>query len=127
MIERALRRIERDLASDLSLGALARHCGASPYHFQRAFSAVVGESPKQYVRLLRLERAAVQLKHSCASVTALALDAGYRSHEAFTRAFGARFGVPPHEFRRAALAPMGPPRRRPWLATLPSRRAAFVR
>lgn len=60
---------------------------------------MVGESVKEHVRRLRLERAAQRLKHSDQPVTDLAFDAGYETHESFTRAFHAMFGVPPSEFR----------------------------
>ena len=64
-------------------------------------------------RRLRLERAASQLKLGAASVTHIAFDAGYESHEAFTRSFRAAFGLPPSQFRSsnkrktATLAPSG--------------------
>ena len=60
---------------------------------------MVGESVRQYVRRLRLERAAARLKLSHALITRIALDAGYESHEAFTRSFRALFGASPSQFR----------------------------
>ena len=126
-LARALEHIERNLGSDLRLASLARHCGVSAYYFQRLFRAAVGESPKQYVRRLRLERAAVWLKHTQAPVVELALAAGFRTHEAFTRAFTARFRVPPRLFRKDALARLEPPRVAPRLASLPTRLVAFAR
>jgi AraC family transcriptional regulator len=61
------------------------------------------------VRRLRLERAAHQLKFSAQSVTEIALSAGYETHESFTRAFGAMFGMPPSEFREMRRSVAGPP------------------
>jgi AraC family transcriptional regulator len=53
----------------------------------------------QHVRRLRLERAARKMRNAGARLLDLALEAGYESHEAFTRAFVERFGMPPSEFR----------------------------
>jgi AraC family transcriptional regulator len=119
--------IERNLAGDLSLRALARHSGVSPYHFHRRFHTAMGEPPRRYVRRLRLERAAAWLKLSSCSVTEVAYGTGYTTHEAFTRAFRSRFGVSPARFR-AALRPREVPRGFSLRITrLPTRRIAFVR
>jgi AraC family transcriptional regulator len=83
-----------------SLADLAREAGASTSTFQRAFSRIVGESPKQYTRRLQLERAALALLGSDASVLDVALDAGFESHEGFTRVFSRHFGTAPSEFRK---------------------------
>ena len=72
----------------------------SPYHFHRIFRGMVGESVKEHVRrLLRLERSAQRLRDSNDAILEIALDAGYESHESFTRAFRAMFGESPSEFR----------------------------
>ena len=82
-----------------SLAELARGAGSSASTFQRAFARIVGESAKQYTRRLQLESAALALVASNASVLDVALDAGFESHEGFTRVFSSHFGVPPREFR----------------------------
>ncbi len=100
--ERVLRllvTIESDLSADLSLESLARQAELSPYHLHRIFRALVGEPVKEFVRRLRLERAAHELAFSVRPVIRIALDAGYETHESFTRAFRATFGSPPSEYR----------------------------
>jgi len=82
-----------------SLADLAREVGTSASTFQRAFSRLVGESPKQFTRRLQLESAALALITADRSVLDVALDAGFESHEGFTRAFASHFGAPPKEFR----------------------------
>lgn len=105
--------IQRHLDEELALGELARVAHFSPFHFHRIFRGLVGESVKEHVRRLRLERAAARLKFDDAPVVNVALEAGYETHEAFTRAFGAMFGCPPSEYRRTehqrrvAQAPSG--------------------
>ena len=84
---------------DLAPEQLAELAGFSLHHFHRVFRGLTGESVMGFVRRLRLERAAQRLSYEPTSVTEVAFDAGYNSHEAFTRAFRARFGVPPRDYR----------------------------
>ncbi len=83
-----------------SLAELARAAGTSASTFQRAFSRIVGESPKQLTLRLQLETAALDLVTTDRSVLDVALDAGFDSHEGFTRAFAGHFGMPPTQFRQ---------------------------
>lgn len=98
-ILRVQQHLEAQLDAPIDPQALARHAGFSLHHFHRIFRAQLGESVMQHVRRLRLERAARQLRSSERDILGLALDAGYESHEAFTRAFVDRFGAPPSVFR----------------------------
>lgn len=91
--------IQENLDRDLPLEELARESYFSEYHFHRIFRAVVGEPLKEYIRRLRLERAVSHLKHTNNSIINIAFDAGYQTHEAFTRAFKAIFGCSPSGFR----------------------------
>ncbi|MHC4430927.1 MAG: AraC family transcriptional regulator [Planctomycetota bacterium] len=93
--------IQRNLDANLSLEELARKSYFSIYHFHRIFKAVVGESLQEHIRRLRLERAASGLKHTDESITNIAFDAGYQTHEAFTRAFKTVFGCSPSDFRNS--------------------------
>jgi AraC family transcriptional regulator len=96
---RVLIHIQAHLDTDLGLEELARVACFSPYHFHRVFTGMLGESVKDHVRRLRLERAAVDLKHSKLSVTEIALNAGYATPEAFTRSFKAGYGLSPSAYR----------------------------
>ncbi|MEM7157296.1 MAG: AraC family transcriptional regulator [Myxococcota bacterium] len=82
-----------------SLASLARQSGRSASTFQRAFSRLVGESPKQYTKRLRLEYAAVLLLTTDDTVLDIAIRVGFESHEGLTRAFVGQFDRPPTEFR----------------------------
>ncbi len=110
-ILQVLLHIQRHLDEELPLAELARVACLSPYHFHRVFRGMVGESVAEHVRRLRIERAALQLKHTRYPVTRVAFDAGYESHEAFTRAFKGAFGESPSQYRRnrGALAFMNAP------------------
>jgi AraC family transcriptional regulator len=98
-VEKAVRAILTQLDEALDLTVLARGVGLSPFHFHRIFRGMLGETPLEMQRRLRLERAARQLLTTDLSVTAIAFDAGYETHEAFTRAFRQGFGTSPSGFR----------------------------
>ena len=98
-ILRVLVHIQHHLDEAVSLDELAALAHFSPYHFHRIFRGMVGESVMEHVRRLRLERAAHRLKFSDEPITRIAFEAGYETHEAFTRAFGAMFGKSPSQFR----------------------------
>jgi len=95
--------IQSHLESNLTLDLLARRVGFSPYHFHRIFRDAMGEPAKEYIRRLRMDRAAYRLKISEETIMRIALDAGFRTHESFTRAFQRQFGMPPHAFRKNFL------------------------
>src|SRR5687768_8239063 len=80
---------------DVSLESLAREWGYSPSHFHRLFTEAVGETPKEHVERVRLERAALRVAISSDSFLDIALSVGFRSHETFTRAFKRHFGMTP--------------------------------
>lgn len=78
---------------------LARRAHLSRFHFDRVVGAMAGESPSAFRRRVLLERAAYRLSSSTDGVLDIAVEAGYGSHEAFTRAFARAYGVPPREWR----------------------------
>lgn len=96
--------IQSHLDEAMTLEELARVAYFSPYHFHRIFRGMVGESVMEHLRRLRLERAAHRLKFSDQPVTRIAFEAGYETHEAFTRAFHALFGESPSQFRKTHKA-----------------------
>jgi len=83
----------------LDLQELARRAALSPFHFHRVFRGMLGETPLELSRRLKLERAAYRLLHEDEPIIELALGAGYETHESFTRAFRSHYGCSPSEFR----------------------------
>lgn len=102
--QRAVERIASALDEALDSRALAEQAGLSPFHFHRIFKGMVGETPLALGRRLRMERAAWQLRCSNRPVTEVAFSAGYETHEAFTRAFRACYGVAPSAYRSKPIA-----------------------
>ena len=79
--------------------ALASRLHLSRFHADRLVRAASGESPAALRRRVLLERAAYRLATSDHDVLRVAVEAGYSSNEAFTRAFSRAFGRPPSRWR----------------------------
>lgn len=98
-VGKALWFVESHFGSELALADIAQAAGISRFHMTRAFSAATGLSVMQYMRGRRLSEAAKVLANGARDILSVALDAGYNSHEAFTRAFRDQFGLTPETVR----------------------------
>ena len=98
-VGKALWFIETHFAGEITLDEIAAVSGVSRYHLSRAFGAAFEHPVMRYVRGRRLTEAARSLANGAADILPVALDAGYGSHEAFTRAFREQFGVTPESVR----------------------------
>jgi len=101
VLEKAIWYLELNIERPLTLAELAGLCAVSPWHLSRLFQATVGLAPMSYLRARRLTIAAEALAQGDREILPVALDAGYNSHEAFTRAFAGCFGVLPSTVRQA--------------------------
>ena len=90
--------IEEHIDEKLTLDLLAGIACFSEFHFHRVFKTVINESLNDYVRRVRLEKAARLLKQKIQSVTEIAYLLGYSSSANFSRDFHSRFGVSPSKF-----------------------------
>lgn len=99
-VAKTLWMIESRFGMPLSLEELAVHAGVSRYHLSRIFPEQTGYSIKHYLRGRRLTEAAKALAGGAPDILGVALDAGYGSHEAFTRAFRDLMGLTPEDLRR---------------------------
>ena len=98
-VARALWYIESHSESPITLDEVAAAAHVSRYHLARTFAVVTGVPVMAYVRGRRLSRAARRLAEGAPDILAVALDAAYNSHEAFTRAFREQFGLTPEALR----------------------------
>ena len=78
---------------------LAARLYLSRFHLDRIVASVAGESPSRFRRRILLERAAYRLVTTRMTILDIAVEAGYGSHEAFTRAFTKAYGVGPGRWR----------------------------
>jgi AraC family transcriptional regulator len=99
LVGKALWYIESHFSEEISLREIAACGDVSRFHMSRAFGLATGMSVMRYVRGRRLTEAARSLSRGAPDILSVALDAGYGSHEAFTRAFRDQFGVTPEAVR----------------------------
>jgi AraC-like DNA-binding protein len=94
-VERTKELLARDLANPPTLEALGQEVGCSPFYLSRSFSREVGLTIPQYLRNLRMERAAELLRSGRYNVTEAATEVGYSSLSHFSKAFCETIGCCP--------------------------------
>lgn len=99
LIGKAISYIRSSYADDLTIADVADHAGFCTDYFNRLFRARTGFTVMEYVRFMRLSRAAVLLRSTSRDITDIAFECGYETHESFTRAFGSLYGRSPSEYR----------------------------
>lgn len=92
--------IEEHLNEKITLKMLARASGYSPWYCSRIFKELTGKTPFEYIRLIRLSKAAEKLRDKNTKVIDVAFDFVFDSHEGFTRAFSRQFGISPHRYKK---------------------------
>jgi AraC family transcriptional regulator len=99
-INRVIDYLRGNLDRQVKLKELAGVACLSEFHFHRIFGAVSGETLKNFTNRLRLEKAARLLRYTGQSVTDIALDCGFSSSAAFSRAFRSGYDTSPSQFRK---------------------------
>lgn len=106
-INRVIDYIAANLDGDLSLEVLAKEACFSVYHFHRIFKAMVGETINDFIRRIRVEKAAGLLAAQPErSITSIALNCGFSGSSAFAREFKSRFGISASAFRESKIRSM---------------------
>jgi AraC-like DNA-binding protein len=97
-VQRMQAYIDAHLQEKLTLELLAEAAGYSPWHSLRIFKQLMGKTPFEYIRAMRLSKAALLLRDAEPKVVDVAFDAEFNSHEGFTRAFSKAFGLSPKRY-----------------------------
>lgn len=84
----------------LTLCALSRTLGYSEFYTTRKFKEISGMQFRDYLRRRKLAFALKEVRDGSKSLLNIAVEYGFSSHEAFTRAFKSAYGVTPSEYRR---------------------------
>jgi AraC family transcriptional regulator of adaptative response/methylated-DNA-[protein]-cysteine methyltransferase len=100
-IQRACEIIQANPEERHTLGALAGRVGLSRFHFQRAFTQVVGISPRAFAEACRLGQVKTALKKG-ERVTPAIYDAGYGSSSRLYERAGTALGMTPATYRKGA-------------------------
>ncbi len=98
-MNRVIDHVVGNLHKPIRLDQLARLAHLSPFHFHRVFQAMIGETPANFVRRLRLEKSLRMMAHNKRqSLTDIAHACGFRSSSDFSRSFKQQFGAAPKRF-----------------------------
>ncbi|OUR74720.1 AraC family transcriptional regulator, partial [Arcobacter sp. 31_11_sub10_T18] len=81
MIQDLVDKIEKDVSYDVNILSLSNSFDISPWHFQRLFKSIVGDSLGSYTRGRRLSLAATMLQTTKLSIVDIAFEVGFNSHE----------------------------------------------
>ena len=104
MIQKIIAGIDESIKSkdsdELSLEKSAQTLGYSPFHFSKKFREVSGMAFRDYLRYRRLAFALKEIRNTKRSILDIALEYGFSSHEAFTRAFKEAYSVSPKNYRK---------------------------
>ena len=92
--------IQHNQGKEPTLGDLAQRLGYSEYHLSRKFKEITGMQLRDYLRYRRLAFALKELRDSSRNILEVALQFGFSSHEAFTRAFKEAYGITPSDYRQ---------------------------
>ena len=90
----------RMIDSDFSVDVLAQEIGISRTGLFTKLKAVSGMTPNDFIRIIRLKKAAVLLSQDGVQVSEACFQVGFSSPSYFAKCFQAQFGVAPTEFKR---------------------------
>lgn len=95
----AVRFIDENFASELRVNEIAKMVYLSPDHFTEVFSGVMGRTPRDYIRHVRLEHAKASLQNSNIPITQIALECGWCDHAHLSQVFRTVVGLTPSQYR----------------------------
>lgn len=90
--------IDNHIMQEITLNQLSKVAGYSQWHSARLFKKLLNRTPFEYIRALRLSRAAFVLRDEHPRVIDVAFDFVFNSHEGFTKAFSKQFGISPRKY-----------------------------
>lgn len=103
-INNAIDFIENNISANLKLDSIAKAAGLSAFHFHRIFKSLMGESLNNFVRRVRVEKAATMLcANSDYSITRIAFLNGFSSSQALSREFRTFFNTTPKKYRESKI------------------------
>ena len=97
-IKTALEFMDRNYGEEIAIADVAAACYFSQYHFMRFFKKYMGMSCGEYLKNLRLEKAAQAFARGNTVIMDVAMDAGFRNLSYFYREFQKKYGYTPKQF-----------------------------
>jgi len=99
LIEKALAYTETNMSNpDFSVEELSRELGMSRVHLYKKLTQITGKTPIEFIRIIRLKRAAQLLEESQLTVSEIAYEVGFNNPKYFRKYFKDEFGVLPSQY-----------------------------
>ncbi len=109
LIAKAVNLVEENMSnSDFSVEDLSHELGYSRGHFYQKILKITGQTPIDFIRNIRMKRAADLLERSQLNVAEVAYKVGFRSPKLFSRYFKSQYKIYPSEYRSKAVDPESP-------------------
>lgn len=108
-VKRVIELMQGDPSRTFSLGQMAESVNLSPPYFCYLFKSITGVPPARYLKLLRMQQAAVLLTTTFLSVKEVVRRVGCTDESHFVRDFKRMYGATPSEYRNRALPVAEPP------------------
>lgn len=102
---KAMDYIDKNITQNISLYDISREAGVSVPHFYRLFKRLTGDTVGAYILRRRISMATRDLIDSDKSITSIAFEYGFESHDVFTRAFTRVYGMTPNKYRHSSYPP----------------------
>lgn len=100
LVEKAVKYVEDNMErSELSVEELASHVGMSRVHLYKKLTQITGKSPVEFIRILRLKRAAQMLRESQLNISEIAFATGFGSPKYFSKYFKEEYGILPSAYQ----------------------------
>lgn len=99
-VEKMQEYVDEHIGEEITLKQLSNSSGYSSWHAARIFKEITGKTPFDYIRSVRLSKAALKLRDEEHKILDVALDFVFDSHEGFTRAFSKQFGLSPIRYKQ---------------------------
>ncbi len=100
LIDRAVKYVESNISrTDLSVEELSHELGMSRAHLYKKMLQITGKTPIEFIRVIRLKRAAQLLRESQLHVSEIAYEVGFNNPKYFSRYFKEEFGILPSAYQ----------------------------
>ena len=100
LIARAIEYVEKNIdRSELSVEELSQELGMSRVHLYKKLTALTGRAPLEFIRVIRLKRAAQLLRESQLNISEIAYSVGFNNPKYFSRYFKEEFNVLPSDYK----------------------------
>jgi len=98
-IDKALKIVENNIADEnYSIDNFSEHIGMSRSSLYRKIEALTGQSPKEFIRDIRIKKAAKLLLEGNHTISEVAFEVGFISRSYFTKCFTEQFGMLPSKY-----------------------------